>query len=110
MIITLKDGSTKEYEKAMSVYDIALDISDGLLLDAKRLAERSGVDLLITPETVPLRQGAVLPDALSSGEDYELLFCGKGGLPFPAIGKVLPGTGKVTVAGFEEITSYGYEH
>ena len=30
MIITLKDGSTKEYEKAMSVYDIALDISDGL--------------------------------------------------------------------------------
>jgi len=30
MIITLKDGSTKEYEKAMSVYDIALDISEGL--------------------------------------------------------------------------------
>ena len=30
MIITLKDGSTKEYEQAMSVYDIARDISDGL--------------------------------------------------------------------------------
>ena len=87
-----------------------LDISDGLLLDAKRMAAASGVDLLIDPGTVPLRTGAKLPDALSDGEDYELLFCGKGGLPFPAIGKVLPGTGKVTVAGFEEITSYGYEH
>ena len=30
MIITLKDGSTKEYQEAMSVYDIARDISDGL--------------------------------------------------------------------------------
>ena len=30
MIITLKDGSTKSYESAMSVYDIALDISEGL--------------------------------------------------------------------------------
>lgn len=30
MIITLKDGSQKEYEQSMSVYDIARDISDGL--------------------------------------------------------------------------------
>ena len=30
MIITLKDGSQKEYEQAMSVYDIAKDISEGL--------------------------------------------------------------------------------
>ncbi len=30
MKITLKDGSVKEYENAMSVYDIALDISEGL--------------------------------------------------------------------------------
>ncbi|MBQ9065186.1 MAG: threonine--tRNA ligase [Blautia sp.] len=30
MIITLKDGSTKEYQEAMSAYDIARDISDGL--------------------------------------------------------------------------------
>lgn len=30
MIITLKDGSTKEYEKELSVYEIALDISEGL--------------------------------------------------------------------------------
>ncbi len=30
MKITLKDGSCKEYSSAMSVYDIALDISEGL--------------------------------------------------------------------------------
>ena len=30
MKITLKDGSVKEYENAMSVYEIALDISEGL--------------------------------------------------------------------------------
>ena len=30
MKITLKDGSFKEYDKAMSVYDIAKDISEGL--------------------------------------------------------------------------------
>ena len=30
MKITLKDGSSKEYSQAMSVYDIALDISEGL--------------------------------------------------------------------------------
>ncbi len=30
MIITLKDGSTKEYAQPMSVYDIAKDISEGL--------------------------------------------------------------------------------
>ena len=30
MIITLKDGTKKEYREAKSVYDIALDISEGL--------------------------------------------------------------------------------
>ena len=30
MKVTLKDGSVKEYDKSMSVYDIALDLSEGL--------------------------------------------------------------------------------
>lgn len=30
MKITLKDGSSKEYAQPMSVYEIALDISEGL--------------------------------------------------------------------------------
>ena len=32
MIITLKDGSKKEYSEAKSVIDIAYDISEGLAL------------------------------------------------------------------------------
>ena len=30
MKVTLKDGSFKEYDQPMSIYDIALDISEGL--------------------------------------------------------------------------------
>ena len=41
MIITLKDGSTKEYAEAMSAYDIARDISEGLAR-AACLAEIDG--------------------------------------------------------------------
>ena len=51
-----------------------LDVSDGLLLDARRLAESSGVRLLVEPAKLPLRQGADCNGALTDGEDYELLF------------------------------------
>ena len=34
MLITLKDGSTKEYSESKSIYDIALDISEGLARNA----------------------------------------------------------------------------
>ena len=34
MIITLKDGSRKEYDQPMSVLDIARDISEGLARNA----------------------------------------------------------------------------
>ena len=51
-----------------------LDVSDGLLLDARRLAESSGVRLLVDPAKLPLRQGADCNGALTDGEDYELLF------------------------------------
>ncbi|MCQ2377745.1 MAG: thiamine-phosphate kinase [Victivallaceae bacterium] len=51
-----------------------LDVSDGLLLDASRLAQASGVALEIEPEKVPLHADASAPGAWSDGEDYELLF------------------------------------
>lgn len=51
-----------------------LDISDGLVLDAARLAEASRLRLRIDPDTLPLRAGATREGALSDGEDYELLF------------------------------------
>lgn len=51
MIITLKDGSTKEYDKSMTVYEIASDISEGLArmacvgeLDGKVVDLRTTVD------------------------------------------------------------------
>ncbi len=51
MIITLKDGSAKEYDKAMTVYEIASDISEGLArmacageLDGKVVDLRTSVD------------------------------------------------------------------
>ncbi len=51
-----------------------LDISDGLLLDAKRLAEASRLRLRLDPAALPLRAGATRHGAFSDGEDYELLF------------------------------------
>lgn len=52
-----------------------MDISDGLLLDAWRLATTSGVTLAIDSDEVPLRAPEDRrQDALRWGEDYELLF------------------------------------
>lgn len=47
MKVTLKDGSVKEYEQKMSVYDIALDISEGLA--------RAACAGLVNGEVVDLR-------------------------------------------------------
>ncbi|MFA6568800.1 MAG: thiamine-phosphate kinase [Victivallales bacterium] len=51
-----------------------IDVSDGFLVDAQRLASASGVGLVIDTAKIPLRKGASLESALSEGEDYELLF------------------------------------
>ena len=98
-----------------------LDISDGLLLDASRLARASQVDLKLDAAHVPLRSGAKLPDALSDGEDYELLFTAPPGLEklwksdlakLTRIGEVLPGTGRVLDGRGKEynLDRIGYEH
>mgnify|MGYP000905728642 CR=1 FL=1 len=51
MKITLKDGTVKEYEQSMSIYDIAKDISDGLarvccggLVDGEKADLRTVID------------------------------------------------------------------
>ncbi|GMR05385.1 MAG: thiamine-phosphate kinase [Thermodesulfobacteriota bacterium] len=60
-----------------------IDISDGLLLDLKRLCAQSGIGAIIEIEQLPLsaglarcrkRGGNWASLALSGGEDYELLF------------------------------------
>jgi len=95
-----------------------MDVSDGLLLDAARMARASGVTLAIDSATVPIaapedrRQ-----DALRWGDDYQLLFTAPvdHALPVEAFG-----IGQVMAAGNAPITlddqplsekdGLGYEH
>lgn len=71
-----------------------MDVSDGLLLDASRLAQASGVTLAITGAAVPIAAPEARRDeALRWGDDYQLLFTLPAGTapPCPAqqIGDVL---------------------
>jgi thiamine-monophosphate kinase len=52
-----------------------LDLSDGLALDAQRLAEASRVALELDTRRLPLADGATPELAATGGEDYELCFC-----------------------------------
>jgi len=49
-----------------------LDLSDGLALDLRRLATASGVGVVV--EEVPVADGATGEEALTGGDDYELVF------------------------------------
>ena len=51
----------------------AIDISDGLLADATHVAAASGVTLSLDLDRVPCMQGVPPADAVTSGEEYELL-------------------------------------
>jgi thiamine-monophosphate kinase len=92
-----------------------MDVSDGLLIDAARMAEASGLALTIDLDAVPLSDEAVALAgddraarlaAASSGDDYELLFaapdasarallttCQGFGLRLSRIGRFGAGTG-----------------
>lgn len=50
-----------------------MDLSDGLASDLPRLAAASGTGYEIFPEKLPRRRGASLVQALTDGEDFELL-------------------------------------
>jgi len=77
-----------------------MDLSDGLVLDARRLAQASHVDLELD---------ALSDDELRGGEDHSLLATFPSGAPMPEgfrpIGSVVAGNGRVLVAGapFEEL-------
>ena len=51
-----------------------IDISDGLLADLKRVCERSKLGARIYQKKIPLSKEVSLEDALTAGEDFELLF------------------------------------
>lgn len=100
------------------------DVSDGLLKDSARMAEASGLALQLEVEKIPLRVGASMENALTEGEDYELLFAVPERLrsrleqawPFPdtplsCLGRFVRGTpGSVAGVDSELIFKTGYDH
>lgn len=103
-----------------------MDISDGLLIDAARLAAASGVSIRIDLSKVPVSEGVDRDAAITAGDDYELLFTapdsaeaailGLGdelGLPLTAIGAVCAGTGLALVEDGRPVplpARLGWEH
>jgi thiamine-monophosphate kinase len=56
---------------AAAAVSAAMDISDGLAIDLNRLADASSVGFEV--DEIPIADGATRQEALSGGEDYELL-------------------------------------
>lgn len=95
-----------------------MDVSDGLLLDASRMARASGVTIDIDSAAVPLacpeqrRQ-----EALRWGDDYQLLFTLPGNaqppVPAHAVGRVLPDQGAALLVDGAPLpagAALGFEH
>jgi thiamine-monophosphate kinase len=67
-------------ERLVPLVKAMMDVSDGLLIDARRMAEASGCRATIDLETVPLSEaylryrGETRLEAATAGDDYELLF------------------------------------
>ncbi len=93
-----------------------IDVSDGLLGDARHLAAASAVAIVLDAARIPAGEGIAVPEALASGEEYELLValpgpdaeatCRAFGALFPVpltvVGRVVDGpAGAVTVHGLD---------
>ncbi|PZU07080.1 thiamine-phosphate kinase [Sphingomonas sp.] len=103
-----------------------MDVSDGLFIDALRMAQASGLGVTIDLDAVPLAEGCDADQAgriaaASAGDDYELLFAAPdgldialpGGLPITAIGRFQADEGFVLIDALgpvERPLRLGYEH
>jgi thiamine-monophosphate kinase len=82
-----------------------MDVSDGLLIDAARMAEASGCAVMVDLARVPLsphHPGDALT-AATAGDDYELLFALPSGreppVPATCVGHFVAGTGMTITSG-----------
>ena len=99
-------------ERLVPLVSAMMDVSDGLLIDAARMAETSGCRAEIALDAIPLseaylaRCGEARRAAVTAGDDYELLFAAPPrhgaailalseelGLPFTPIGDFAAGSG-----------------
>jgi thiamine-monophosphate kinase len=102
----------------------AIDISDGLAGDAAHLAAASDVAIEIQAERVPVFAGATADDALTGGEEFELLLVARAPLPeiefanqfhntpLTPVGRVIEGKQGVhfTRSGKRVAAPPGYDH
>jgi thiamine-monophosphate kinase len=87
-----------------------IDISDGLVADLGHVADESGVGFAL--DEVPVAPGATLDQALTGGEDYELLFTAPASqLPVGfRIGVCTADPAERTLAGHPLPAAGGWEH
>ena len=120
-VARLADG-----QKLAPIVSAMMDVSDGLLLDAERLARASQIGIEIDLACVPLspRYISYRTDSLESrmqaaswGDDYQLLFTAspEAGIPVPAtaIGRVVSGGGLTLKDGVNPVKlppTLGYQH
>ena len=105
-----------EGQRLAPVVSAIMDVSDGVLLDASRMATASGVTIAVDRMAVPIAAPEQRRDeALRWGDDYQLLFTLPAGVlpPCPAfrIGTVLQRQGApVLLDGAPVSGRLGYEH
>jgi thiamine-monophosphate kinase len=96
-----------------------IDLSDGLATDARDLADRSDVELVVSLERVPAAAGVSPAQAATGGDDYELLVAvppearpaAEAVASLTWIGEVRPGRGLVIVGPDGPVEGLrGYEH